>query len=1686
MGRSRQPSAIRTSAEAPSLHEASPRRGVRHPAEGPSWVRVRATTALASLCIVSCCCVVLAVIPSAAAAEEEEDRRATPSPLLLDDLVEDLSHVTPMMGEESTMVPTDHHHHHRHLHGRREENEAPPAAASGPPSNERPSTSSTPNEPAAPLAASSSSSSSSFIHSGALRRLFYSLDSRIVPMRVRFQWFLPATYATLTAAAAATANGLPFATGANVLSSGQLGLLLDGGGRDLIATVPPVVSYELSTELYGLLDHVACSVVGQRVLVHHEPLTATNVGGRGFTPAEWESNGAENCAPPTLVNDCIYTCKAADLLTSAKVAALLQETLAVMGVLEQYLSTTTAASGEAEAAGSPSTTSGDQVNYEKGLGCGPFNLTTAVMNAVATESTTTLVIVATVRKSWHPHRTYVAPGTCHVHPVTGRPLVAYVSVDPEVLDAESALRSYAAPTKSTPSSSSIGSTTPLAQLSAVMETATLAQSSLGSSLLIAAAAKLTSGNIATAGTNATIGSKSAASGVSTATIAAQAATVLHQQHQWQLRRVIMQAVLHSMAFKVSLLGNFTFPGSVDETYYRHDAAAYPTGPVKGDPVKFDIGRGTISLTSSGAVGDVLDITATPPVDMVKLVTPKTVAAARSRFHCSTLSGVELEQSGFVGGLIFLEKRLFFGEAMTLQRFDTPPLYVDVSAAISDDAAAMLARAHALVGFSVISASVLEDSGWYTVSDKAGLEAATSKVWLFGVNEGCDFVQLPCGKGGWSDAYQCTDLRTQNVSACGYDYSFTGRCNVMSYADGIPDEFKFFEDSNTLAGADISTDYCPYVDADRFNGRGLGSCFQPLLWPLRDATILTALTSASPTVTGGVVSAADGWASPGSTYGPHSLCFQAAQSWGPSYSSASSSSSTKTASRSLASCYPTGCWTVVDLAAGTSVKKLHVLVGRHLVECNVNVTYEFVLPRSSISEDVIRDSEADAAFLATQTTLAPPLPQNATQTVTATTAAPPTSPLMTPVQPNQRVAILDVMVKGDFQCGGHTDFKCGHPATTIIDFVPQITSISPRNVSANGGATVTVVGTNLVACTGVVIGGLVAPALYHFASGTLRARTKYLIETIYGTAAKTGLGWADVGVWCAVGSICPDGCVTSRITKAINITDYAPCAATDDADRCTDQPPCEWDGSRCVNRIVETTTPPPTPPPPPPPNPYDDGCSIAFPRRCNTTGACVLSLEHCLRCPVDLFQCDGGNCVESLADCGCSADAPVVCPPAVSVSTVARCVASSSECALPPPVCDQAAGETLCWNNRCVRSVQSCPCPPGSPVRCEGSSACVVHASQCRPLDDDCPLDAPIPCWDDRCAFTSAKCRCARLTPYACFDKTCVADRESCGCPSSFPLKCPAPVGCLSNDIASCPLLNVTTSSCDPTQFRCLDGKCVATDSDCPCSSLATTVPTVRILSPDSWRNVDVRTSFTANPTFLPCGVDRTSQVSYRWSIELVNKLSVSVDPNLTAVEAFPSPAATALGRQPLRTTITTIPRSHYFDQVLVLPPRTLEPDAVYVFTVVVLASANGLSSYNFIRIRTFEANSTISVDGGRRTVPGSGFTMLAAFVTERGSPVLESDDVLEWDCCVTPTAGLQIASSPSGALATDSGGSNTNNASAETPSSSASSSSRCRQRCPALLDTITSVRTFAVSIRAADGIPVGPTTSPPRIRARGR
>ncbi|KAK7199299.1 major surface protease gp63 [Novymonas esmeraldas] len=163
-----------------------------------------------------------------------------------------------------------------------------------------------------------------------------------------------------------------------------------------------------------------------------------------------------------------------------------------------------------------------------------------------------------------------------------------------------------------------------------------------------------------------------------------------------------------------------------------------------------------------------------------IMSPLVVAQARAHFGCSTQTFLELEDMG--------------GEGTKLSHWKRRSMKDDLMAGIT------------VAGiYSAITIAAMEDTGFY----KGNYSMA--EPMMYGRNAGCGLLTEKCVLNGVSrfPAMFCGSASATKL-VCTSDRLSVGDCNLVNYTSPLPPRFQYFADE-TLGGADVKMDYCPYVE-----------------------------------------------------------------------------------------------------------------------------------------------------------------------------------------------------------------------------------------------------------------------------------------------------------------------------------------------------------------------------------------------------------------------------------------------------------------------------------------------------------------------------------------------------------------------------------------------------------------------------------------------------------------------------------------------------------------------------------------------------------------------------------------------------------------------------------------------------------------------------------------------------------
>ncbi|EFA85089.1 hypothetical protein PPL_02086 [Heterostelium album PN500] len=219
----------------------------------------------------------------------------------------------------------------------------------------------------------------------------------------------------------------------------------------------------------------------------------------------------------------------------------------------------------------------------------------------------------------------------------------------------------------------------------------------------------------------------------------------------------------------------------------------------GYPHKNPVVRG--ELSGMGLNGRIV----TKKISM--LATPQVLQTARNYYNCSTLEGVELESdcsnndsdSSPTDPLCaHWESRIAYSEMMTSESSSTMAL-------------------------SVLTISLLQDTGWYLV------DTSFAQEFRWGQREGCSFVTGRCEQFSQSTkdkGYFCdTPKSEKRQRKCTPDAKAIGACNLKEYNWNITSfECEYYQHYLRGSwGGPKFTDYCAFIEFNTDNEKGLSLC-----------------------------------------------------------------------------------------------------------------------------------------------------------------------------------------------------------------------------------------------------------------------------------------------------------------------------------------------------------------------------------------------------------------------------------------------------------------------------------------------------------------------------------------------------------------------------------------------------------------------------------------------------------------------------------------------------------------------------------------------------------------------------------------------------------------------------------------------------------------------------------------------
>ena len=253
-------------------------------------------------------------------------------------------------------------------------------------------------------------------------------------------------------------------------------------------------------------------------------------------------------------------------------------------------------------------------------------------------------------------------------------------------------------------------------------------------------------------------------------------------------------------------------------------------------------------------------------------------------------------------------------------------------------------------------------------------------------------------------------------------------------------------------------------------------------------------------------------------------------------------------------------------------------------------------------------------------------------------------------------------------------------------------------------------------------------------------------------------------------------------------------------------------------------------------------------RCSN-GLYVENIQLCpseMYVPPDYVKCPNGGIALDRDSCDfvqptllitCPRSKPILCPDFA-------CVSKSNDCSSNIPICPPHK-PYKCWNNECRNSIEECPtpttCPADTPILCQ-NGLCMKSGDECterggttcpqyRCYDGTCVAsielcpthpycgEDKIKCWNGACVSDISEClstndleTCPSTLNYRCPDGTCRKSASDCStisvCPPHLPIKC-FDNSCRAN-INECPIYQ----SCGSKKKSCPDGTCASSFEEC--------------------------------------------------------------------------------------------------------------------------------------------------------------------------------------------------------------------------------------------------------------------------------
>ena len=214
-------------------------------------------------------------------------------------------------------------------------------------------------------------------------------------------------------------------------------------------------------------------------------------------------------------------------------------------------------------------------------------------------------------------------------------------------------------------------------------------------------------------------------------------------------------------------------------------------------------------------------------------------------------------------------------------------------------------------------------------------------------------------------------------------------------------------------------------------------------------------------------------------------------------------------------------------------------------------------------------------------------------------------------------------------------------------------------------------------------------------------------------------------------------------------------------------------------------------------------------------------ENYVNCPEGGIAINTEECkyVQQSAEVICPKTKPQLCPDF-------SCIASGASCSKYVPSCPPHK-PYKCWNNECRALLEECPtkitCPKEAPKLCQ-NGLCVKSQDECTARGGD--TCSAYRCYDGTCVTSMELCPTHKTCGEGnimCWNGACVSKIEECRSPS---------------DLESCP---------SGMSYRCSDGTCRKTATDCPTISVCPTDLPIKCL------DNSCRASLDECPTFQSCG-----------------------------------------------------------------------------------------------------------------------------------------------------------------------------------------------------------------------------------------